>query len=326
MSWNEPHPNKSLGLEKPWFYGSAGNIGGVPNDVVFARRQRQRMNAVAVCACFFMPWMTFCLVYWVTGFSLHYNRPTLSWLVVYCFGAIALCIGVPALGSIRSKMKTEASHEPTWHIFLFITMIIAVGSGATLGNMNYHSFMQKYYDYVNLNDYNYVNVAETQGVQLMDGGRVNFSEGTVLDLTKAMGFKNLNSYCVAPITVTTSDNTRAQLANYDFWAVGMDCCSSDMNDFHCGEYNNPKARGGLRLLQDEERPFYRLAVQQAEALYHIKAPHPLFFYWTAEPVQEMESWKDEGYKFFFLGMLVHFFWQLLCVVLGVVGFGKMGHY
>ena len=38
-----------------------------------------------------------------------------------------------------------------------------------------------------------------------------------------------------------------------------------------GEYNNPGAHSGLRLLDDEQRPFYRLAVEQAEAAYSLKA-------------------------------------------------------
>lgn len=284
------------------------------------------MNLVAVCQCLFVPWITFCLVYATVSFKLHYSMPWLCWLIVGVFAVITLALGGGAAVSIRSKMQEDESREPTWFVFLFVTMAIAVALGGVLGNMNFWSFMQRYYDYENLNDYSMVNVAKTQGAQIMDGARVNFVDGTTLDLRKSMGFKNLNTYCVAPMTVTDPDSMRTELGNYDFWAVGMDCCSGDMSDFHCGEYNNPKARAGLRLLEDEERSFYRLAVQQAEALYHIKATHPLFFYWTADPVAEMVSWKEEGYKFFFLAMLVHFFWQLLCVTLGVVGFSKMGHY
>jgi len=315
--------NDAAYLSKPQLYGG---FGGFANEAVFVRRQRQRMNLTAVCQCLFIPWITFCLVNAVTSFSLLFSRPLLCWSIVGVFCLIALSLGAGAYVSIRAKLNQNESHEPTWFVFLFITMAIAVILGAVLGNMNFWSFMQRYYDYSDLNDYSSVNVATTRGAQLMDGARVNFVPGTTLDLRKSMGFKNLESYCVAPITVTDIDNTRTQLGNYDFWAVGLDCCSGDMTDFHCGEYNNPNARGGLRLLQDEERSFYRLAVQQAEAMYHIKATHPLFFYWAEDPQKEMESWKEEGYKFFFLGMVVHFFWQLLCVTLGIVGFSKMGHY
>ena len=77
------------------------------------------------------------------------------------------------------------------------------------------------------------------------------------------------------------------LETYDFWAIGMDCCSVNAADFHCGaglgwilsvrperakgqartggEVGNFKAHSGLRLLDDRQRSFYRLAVEQAGA-------------------------------------------------------------
>mmetsp|Transcript_151013 Transcript_151013/g.263121 ORF Transcript_151013/g.263121 Transcript_151013/m.263121 type:complete len:319 (-) Transcript_151013:79-1035(-) len=309
-------------LSKPQLYGG---FGGFSNEAKFVRRQRQRMNAVSVFQCLFAPWLFFCVIYAVTSFELHYSTPWLCWTIVTVGVLIVLACGGLAAVAIRSKMKNDESSEPSWFVFLFITMAVALTCGAVLGNLNFWTFMQPYYDYTNLNSYQGVDVSRIHGEQLMDAGRVQFTEGTRLDLRRSMGFKNLDTYCVAPIT-TGPPGVDLPLASYDFWAVGLNCCSGDMADFSCGEFNNPAARGGLRLLADNERSFYRLAVQQAEAMYHLKAVHPLFFYWAQDPVAEMTSWKQEGYKFYFIGIFVHFLWQLLSVGLATMGFSKMGHY
>jgi len=305
-------------LSKPQLYGG---FGGFPREARFVRRQRQRMNMVAVCQCLFLPWLLFMAAFALTSFHLHYSKPWLCWLLVGGLGGLVLIAGAFAAMAVRRKLKQNESAEPTWFVFLFLTMAIGLAVGAVLGHLNFTSFMQRYYDYVNLNDYNFVNPSRMRGQQMMDGGRITFLPGAQLDFRKAMGFKNLNTYCVVPITMGG-----LELSNYDFWAVGLDCCSDDIADFTCGEALNKQAHAGLRLLQDEERAFYRLAVQQAENMYHIKALHPLFLYWTEDPHAEMNSWRSEGYMFFFIAMVVHFLWQMLCVGLGVMGFSKMGHY
>ena len=146
-----------------------------------------------------------------------------------------------------------------------------------------------------------------------------FADGAKLDGTKAMGFKNLDLYCVAPIV-----NGNEVMSTYDFWAVGLNCCSGVSSDFRCGEFNSPHARAGLRLMRDDQRPFFRLAVQQATAAYHIKSTHPLFFYWLQDPVGEMTAYRDDGFKYYLLGIFTHFAFNLFCCTVAVVGFSRIG--
>lgn len=284
------------------------------------------MNYVAVVINLFVPWILFCLVLGVTSFYLHFSRPLLCWLFVGLAGLFVCGVCTSACQYCCYKIRhVAAEYDPTWLIFLFFSSLIAVILGVTFGDMIYESFMQRYYEYTNLNHFNFVDVSKMRGEELMDGARLTFQPGTSLDLRKTTSFINVNTYCVAPITRQDTNGVKSELANYDFWAVGLNCCNADNTDFHCGEYNNPKARGAIRVLEDDDRAFYRLAVQQAEGLYHIKAQHPLFLYWTEDPHGEMESWREEGYKFFFIAMLVHFAFQILMVVLAVLGFRKMGH-
>lgn len=276
------------------------------------------MNVIAIVQSLFAPWILFCLTYSVISFKYHYDR---EWLCYFLAGFCLLAVLVSArlaLNVVMAKRQHDERHAPTWYIFLFVTMFVAWFLGIVLGNLNFWSNMQPYYNYMDLNNYIGVDPSGTRGQQLMDAGRIDFTRNATLDLRKSMGFKNVDTYCVAPISIGG-----LPLASYDFWAVGLDCCTSHASDFHCAEYDNMEASGGLRLLRDDQRAFFRLAVRQAEATHGIVATHPLFFYWTSDPLAEMESFRDEGYSFYFVGMLAHFLWQTLVTVLAVFGFSHL---
>jgi len=315
-------------LSRPQLYGG---FGGFPKSassteckVFYNRSQRARMNVVSACESLFIPWLLFCFVYASTSFSAHYRRLWLCVLLDAIALAAVLVSGGFAFKALRKRVVPGERPEPNWFMFLFLTMCIAWICGVVFGNLNYWTNMQPYYDYTNLNEYNDVMPATVRGQQLMDAGRIHFTNTTKLDLRKSMGFKNMDTYCVAPISITgTGAGTLLPLDSYDFWAVGLGCCSSNSDDFHCGEYNNPKAHGGLRMMRDDQRAFYRLAVEQASAAYSIKATHPLFFYWTEDPTFEMDTFRAEGYKYFMIGMLLHFGFQILCVGFGLLGFSKI---
>eukprot|EP00747_Dinoflagellata_sp_TGD_P107673 gnl/TRDRNA2_/TRDRNA2_170189_c0_seq15.p1 gnl/TRDRNA2_/TRDRNA2_170189_c0~~gnl/TRDRNA2_/TRDRNA2_170189_c0_seq15.p1 ORF type:complete len:298 (-),score=52.88 gnl/TRDRNA2_/TRDRNA2_170189_c0_seq15:95-988(-) len=292
-----------------------GGPRGAQAGSIFAPGKRRRMNLVAICVNIFAPWFAFASLYAILSFSFHYQHPTWSWLLVVLSFIVVLIVGFLAW---RTKKRDR---DPMWYTYAALALLVATILAAIFGDMNFWYNMQPFYDIENLNTYPSVNPAREKGQQLMDAGRVYFSDGTGLDMRKAMGFKNLDLYCVCPIV-----NGEQQLASYDFWAVGLNCCSGVSSDFRCGEFNNPHARSGLRLMRDDQRPFFRLAVQQAEAAYNIKATHPLFFYWMQDPVQEMNNYRDSGFTYYVLGVFTHFAFNLFCVVCAMVGFSKIGRY
>jgi hypothetical protein len=278
----------------------------------FSPSRRQRLNVVAVVANAVIPWLVFSGIYAAMSFSVHYRSAAAAWSTV----ALGLILAAAAGGmAVRTKVDER---DPMWYTFAAISIAVASILAAVVGDMNYSSNMEPFYDIDNLNTYPAVSPARDKGQQLMDAGRVYFTEGTTLDVNKAMAFKNLDRYCVAPI-VSGSE----ELGSYDFWAVGINCCGTTTADFRCGEFDNKHARSGLRLMRDDQRPFFRLAVQQAEAAYNIKAVHPLFFTWMQDPVAEMMKYRNDGFKYYFMGIFIHAVFSGLCVAGAVFGFSKI---
>ncbi|CAE7041145.1 unnamed protein product [Symbiodinium sp. CCMP2592] len=215
------------------------------------------------------------------------------------------------------------SFQPSWYSFLAVTTLLAWLLGVVFGNLNYAATTDPFSQYVNMDVLPEVSPAQWDGEAAMSVGRVYFGKESTLDVRRSMAFKNVDTYCVAPVSVLQG-GVVLPLETYDFWAIGMDCCSVNAADFHCGEVGNSKAHSGLRLLDDRQRSFYRLAVEQAEAAYFIKARHPVFFYWVEDATAEMDSFRNDGYKYFLIGMLSHFLYQLLCVLLAIAAFSKWG--
>mmetsp|Transcript_36766 Transcript_36766/g.88406 ORF Transcript_36766/g.88406 Transcript_36766/m.88406 type:complete len:283 (-) Transcript_36766:57-905(-) len=257
--------------------------------------RKRRANAIAIIHAIFAPWFVFVVLFAVMSFSFHYNYPSWAWLVALSgYGLMAMQMG-SAIAAQRAGMSV------LWPGYMVFALFGAVSFATVMGDMNFWYNLQPYYHMITLNTYPDVDPAEDRGDAMLDAGRVYFAPGTRVDPSKAMGFKNLLVYCVAPIV-----HGDVQPESYDFWAVGIDCCSGASPDFRCGEYKSRSARSALRLTRDDQRPFFELAVQQAEAAYSISAPHPLFFYWLKDPVSEMVSFRTEGYKFYLLGVFTHF--------------------
>jgi len=283
-------------------YGTAwARVATAPAD---GPKSRGKVRTSLLCSCIFLPWLMFCVISAAQCFWLRYSAP----------GAVHLVLVICAVAvlAVVHRAVRSGGDDAEWLWFLAALLLAAFAAGIEVGDMNYISNLQPYYDSLNLQYYADVDPSKFRGNQLMDAGRVLFANGSALDLGKAMGFKNFDWYCVAPIAQAGVAN-----ATQDFWAVGVNCCGSEGKSFTCGEFSNPKAKSGLRLMRDDQRPFFRLAVQQAEALHKLKAPHPLFFHWMEEPQNEVASYRDDGVKCYNIGMFLSLAINLFLVVVAV---------
>lgn len=271
-------------------------------------KSRSRINCVPALNALFLPWVMFLFVFSMSSFDVHYTMPAL----VFCTnGTIVLCIARYAYKSFRSAGVTP--DRSVYPKYLAVMLLISVSFGWLLGDLNFWFNMQPAYNIEHLATYNNVNPSTTAtqsgqqvptgGKRYQDAGKVYFEHNAVLDLNRSMSFKMGDLYCVAPII----DPDCKKNCGFDFWAVGMNCCAEDVADFRCGEYNNPAAKAGLRLMHDEQRPNFRLAVLEAEGVHKVVSTHPVFFYWLHDPIKELSHIKRKGYREFVLLMIVSFF-------------------
>jgi len=286
----------------------------------FMSGQRRRMNIVAILLSLFVPWLLFCFVYGVLVLKLHYSQPVITFiLLVVAFLGVVGTSAIFAGNAIKGKFL-DPGYQPSWYIFIAVTSLVAFVAALAAGDWDYVYYMQPYYDLNNLASYKDIDTNAYLGQQLMDAGKIDFKAGTVLDLTRSMGFKSRDVYCVAPIV--TPGGTPLSV---DFWAVGKNCCSGVAADFHCSGFSDPKATGVIREMHDQDRPFYRLAVQQAEATYHMTASHPLFFKWVHNAQEATNSFSQSGYFNYFVGICAYFLLQIFLTATTALAFSKLVH-
>jgi len=262
-------------------YGAAGAGLGSLDE-----KQRTVPNSIAVLDLV-APIAIFAVTMWLLSFNLHYSSPPVPWIMVFLLALVPV-----AFLALAFKARSVGAHTSGW-VYAGVMTLLALLAGVVLGDMNYWFNSQPFYDIQTMNAYWAVDPSTSHGKQLMDAGRVYFKDTARVDVTKSMGFKNLDTYCVAPIVSAPNATV------IDFWAVGLNCCSSGAT-FTCGDVENPIVHAGLRAMRDEQRPFFRLAVNQAGAEYNISAPHPLFFYWMGNPSVEVVGYRDQAN-----GLFVH---------------------
>mmetsp|Transcript_32642 Transcript_32642/g.74586 ORF Transcript_32642/g.74586 Transcript_32642/m.74586 type:complete len:409 (-) Transcript_32642:28-1254(-) len=240
-----------------------------------------------------------------------------AFLIAWNIGRLCLLL----IGFDAHSRKSHM-HRPSlifwlwWPTLSVLGCLLAAALGTVLGIYLWRHNFGPYYELDLLQRYVAVNPSTTSGDRIQDAGLVEFDADADLDRQHGGCFVDGgHTYCVTPIV----ENGRAvggladlpRSGTYDYFAVGIDCCSCPNNDFQCGQWRNPFAQGGIRSLDYRSRPFYQLAVDDWKASFDKVADHPLFLDWVQDPVA---LWN-------------HLWWYAAEVmVLAVTGFGTLSFF
>lgn len=252
-------------------------------------------------------------------FSTHWHFPVVTWILVWC-GVLPVIVAFLFASKDRYASRVKNVSDVRWGWISFVLILLAWMLGTVIGDINYTLYMQKYYFIHSLKTYTDIDPAEVSGKQMMDAGVVRFKEGVRVLQDYGMSFTFWDTFCVAPIAKSAdgimsalqqnqgshisaqTDPSEAQ-GTYDMWAVGKNCCTPDDPTFRC-IIQDEEAHSGLRQMNVDERQYFALAVQQAQAAYDFNVKHPLFFYWVKDGSGQADLFFEAGFKTWILAMFM----------------------
>jgi len=296
-----------------------------------------RMNILPMFINIFLPWGAFMYCYGLCSFYLMYSKPLLAWT------AVSLVFVLWIVFVLMAYCARKYHPDPTWFTFFSVLVLICAIWGILGGLHNLNTFERPYYTLGEMTSKSGVDPSTMSGEDAMDAGIVNFLPGTMLDAKKTWHFKKETLYCVAPIVGPGGQTPLRQ--TYDFWAVGKDCCAVGASDFRCGSWGSTTAHTGLRELNEKDLIYYQLAINQAESLYDLMAPHPIFLEWventntgsrvgdsgatdndanTATGIPKVDSWHSQSFKNYAVQSVTNFIFCMFCVALASARFAYLG--
>lgn len=285
---------------------------------VFSPGGRIRMNVLPMFLNIFGPWAVFIFILGVSSFWMMYTYPGLGNTLIW------LCVAFWVATCLLAINRRKYDPEPAWFSYFAFMFGVGLLSAWLIGGTIFRTYTLPYLAIKDLKVLGHMDVSVENGLNVMDAGIVYFADGNKIDATRSWHFKQGSTWCVAPLIKGTPGSATPKTGSFDFWAVGKDCCSESSSDFRCGAYNNPVARSGIRVLTDEDRMFYRLAVEQAETLYGITATHPVFFEWSQDPLGTVNSWNAKGFTTYVMAVIVAFVISLLGVSVASCKFAWLG--
>lgn len=252
-----------------------------------------------------VPWVAFIAVSCLFAFAYH-HVPIVIWLLVIL--GIALC---------ASQMQSASQRQTAQTLRLIILAMIALCVAAIVGLINYKRFFAWYWFYEDGHTYTEVNPSEP-AAGYSDASELMFTNRSHIDVTKSLGYKDVQVYCVAPIL---SNDPAQNNGPVQFWAAGLDCCAA-RGLFGCDDAWNPHARGGAVVpseatLDGGVLDNYRRATRQAEAAFNItSAQTAIVLHWVVDPEQVRRNHFRSGVGMLLISCAVYL--ALSCLVAGLV--------
>lgn len=184
---------------------------------------------------------------------------------------------------------------------------LACLAGLIVGLLIHYQWMLFFHKYSNM--MKYTNVAASQpALQFEDAGSLVFTEGTTIDRTRSVGYRDIRSsstLCVAPVV----DGQMGASDPIMFFAVGVNCCGWRAS-FHCDDAAVPGTRGGLLLLEpnqlvspamefmvDEHFDFkaFENAIELQKSVFAVSAAKDYrFLKWVKDPTERIDAYRKRG--------------------------------
>lgn len=246
----------------------------------------------------FAPWLLFWAVYAATVGWLHHYWPRITWTIV----VLAWIFVVVTVVTYRAAARKGRAYDAIWGLFLTLSLALSIIAGTMIGNREYETYWHRFYDFQALESYVNINPMGDKGKSFMDGGQYYFKEGSHVDTTRVVAFKNFDIYCIAPIVRQALEEGGKKFTGkpplnlgpsgtIDWFAVGVNCCKPDGEDWTCSAGN---ARNGLRVLDEDHRPFYNMASTMWKTKYDIPAKNPIFVEFLPDPLGKIGGLNVQG--------------------------------
>jgi len=275
------------------------------------KRLQQSLQPLHILGCAIIATAIFAFVYYVVSFDIRFADPSAV------FGVVLLVAAAAAAVTVQAVLLYRHHRNPRGWIALAVCMWAALPLGVVIGDLSWYHSMINYYNYQDMASYVNIDPFADKGQSYMDAGRVYFKDGSFVQQEQAIAFRNGHTYCVAPIvshSLVPNDGGVFQVppsGTVDWWAVGTDCCGRNGNMFECGAVHSRLARSGLRVLNDNSRSMYLLAVQEWSASTGLPVRHPVFFEWVKDPIAYTENIQTKAWQDYSINVVICFLVSLV---------------